>query len=483
MSVRTHVSHSPQPSSDDRDFDLNIEQVLEGWTVSHAIREIIANALDERALSATSPVEITRTERGTWRIRDFGRGLRHTHLTQNENPEKLAREREVIGRFGVGLKDALAVLDRRQIGVVLRSRFGEITLVHRAKAGFADVTTLHARVRKSSTPKMIGTEVVVTGVSDAEMATAKEYFLQFSRDRVLETTKVGQILERRSGAAARIYVKGLVVADEPDFAFSYNITALTQPMRKALNRERTHVGRTAYSDRVKAMLLAAESAAVAEVLVRDLVHLADGTASEEIRSWSDVGLRACQILNAARPVVFVTAEQLVRDKEMVDRARQDGREVITVPNTIAAKLLNATDAAGRPLQSLEVFAAQWSASVEYCFVEEAQLSAAEQAIFRRWREIAALDGGIPKYVRAIKVSETMRPSVREGLNPDGLWEPAEARVVIHRPVLANLARFAGVLLHELAHARTGYDDVSREFESALTDTIGQVSARALGTRN
>ena len=34
-----------------REFDLNIERVLENWTVAHALREVIANALDEQALA------------------------------------------------------------------------------------------------------------------------------------------------------------------------------------------------------------------------------------------------------------------------------------------------------------------------------------------------------------------------------------------------------------------------------------------------
>lgn len=34
-----------------RQFDLNIERVLEHWTVAHALREVIANALDEQALT------------------------------------------------------------------------------------------------------------------------------------------------------------------------------------------------------------------------------------------------------------------------------------------------------------------------------------------------------------------------------------------------------------------------------------------------
>src|ERR1700716_3925228 len=130
----------------ERDFDLNIEKVLEGWTVSHAIRELIANALDEQALSGTDEIEIASAGDRTWQIRDFGRGLQHTHLTQNENAEKRQREPEVMGRFGVGLKDALAVLDRRGVSVTIRSAHCEISLVHRSKSGFSDVTTLHARI-------------------------------------------------------------------------------------------------------------------------------------------------------------------------------------------------------------------------------------------------------------------------------------------------------------------------------------------------
>ena len=41
-----------------REFDLNIEKVLENWTVAHAIREIIANALDEQVLTGTKDIEI-----------------------------------------------------------------------------------------------------------------------------------------------------------------------------------------------------------------------------------------------------------------------------------------------------------------------------------------------------------------------------------------------------------------------------------------
>ena len=43
-------------------FDLNMEEVLENWEVFHAIREIIANALDEQLITGTQKIEIYQTD-------------------------------------------------------------------------------------------------------------------------------------------------------------------------------------------------------------------------------------------------------------------------------------------------------------------------------------------------------------------------------------------------------------------------------------
>lgn len=58
-----------------REFDLNIEKILENWEVYHAIREIIANALDEQTITQTSSIKIEQTPDGWWHIIDYGRGL------------------------------------------------------------------------------------------------------------------------------------------------------------------------------------------------------------------------------------------------------------------------------------------------------------------------------------------------------------------------------------------------------------------------
>ena len=53
-----------------RYFDLNIQRVLEHWSVSEALREVIANALDEQALTRTADVEIVASADAVWHIRD-----------------------------------------------------------------------------------------------------------------------------------------------------------------------------------------------------------------------------------------------------------------------------------------------------------------------------------------------------------------------------------------------------------------------------
>jgi len=459
----------------ERRFDLNIEKILEGWETRHAVREIIANALDEQVLANSKDVEISKDRNSVWHIRDFGRGLKYEHLTQNENQEKLKNPSRVIGKFGVGLKDALATLNRHKIKVLIRSKHGDITLGQTAKHGFPDVVTLHALVNPPAELAFVGTDVVLEGVADADVAAAKSFFLKFSNQAVLEETSYGQILETAVGRKSRIYVTGMLIAEEENFAFSYNITSLTASMRKALNRERTNVGRTAYTDRVKQMLLASNADAVADTLANDLQKLEVGTNHDEVK-WMDVAVHACQILNASKKVVFVTANDLSAFRDAIDHAQSDGMKIVTVPENIKNALRGITDLRGNPVRDLSVYQKEWAQSFEFKFVAPARLTTSERKVFDQRNEIASLIGGLPKNVKNVKISETMRPDFVTGFITKGLWDGASNSIIILRKQLGSLPDFAGTLLHEIAHAKTGYEDVSREFENALTEMLGEVAA-------
>jgi hypothetical protein len=325
---------------------------------------------------------------------------------------------------------------------------------------------------------MLGTRIVLRGLDDTQMAKAKGFFLRFSDEDTLEETRVGEVLKRKAHKPARVYVAGLLVAEEENFAFSYNITSLTEPMRRALNRERTNVGRTAYADRVKQMLLQATSGNVAEVLAQQLVALQEGSGSDEVR-WKEVTLHAVRILNATGHYLFVTASQLSFNASTVDHARADGMRVITIPDNIQEEVATLTDLSGEPIRDIRRYETEWNNSFVFDFVEPDQLSTRERAVFDRTFDIAALAGGLPKHVKGVRISSTMRADFATGKDALGLWDPQTSSIVLRRDQVANLSSFAGTLLHEIVHAKTGYDDVTRDFELALTQLIGVAAAEAL----
>jgi len=459
-------------------FDLNIEKVLEDWGVHHALREVIANALDERALTSTIDVAIKKDKTGRWHVRDYGRGLKHEHLTQKEDPEKQSRPDVVIGKFGVGLKDALATFDRHKIKVLIRSRHNDITTGKFGKHGFDNLRTLHAVISPPSDPTMLGTEFVFQGVKDADMAAAKEFFLQFSGDKPIETTQYGQVLDKGKSKVARIYITGLRVAEEERFLCSYNITAVNTAIRKALNRERTNVGRTAYVGRVKDILLDCKTQPIAQLLVNDLKNFQAGTTHDEL-TWIDVQVHACKLLNAAGNVIFLTPGELIEAKDMVDKAIKDGHQVITIPESVKDKIRGDTDYEGSPIRELATYTTQWNASFKFEFIKEKDLTKQEREVFKQTDAVFKRIGGRPKIIKDILISRTMRTETYNHREALGIWEPDTRRIIIKRDQLKHVQQYAGTLLHETAHALSGASDISEEFETALTNLLGTLAKNTL----
>lgn len=457
-------------------FDLNIDRVLENWDAFHAIREIIANALDEQALTNTQEIVISRDSDGHWRIRDYGRGLRHEHFTMNENQEKLEHP-GLIGKFGVGLKDALATFDRLDIEARIRSKFCDVSFDRSEKHDFSDVITLHACISDPSDPTFVGTEFIFKNCSDDDIEKAKRLFLRFSGEETLEKTQYGEVL-RNAGSPSYIYINGIRVAEEENFLFSYNITSLTAAIKKALNRERTNVGRSAYSDRVKSILLASSSEVVARALVDDLSNFGSGMLHDEMK-WTDVSVHASKITNTSGNVLFLTDEEIMNAPRFIEEARASGRQIITIPSTVKEKLSGQVDTEGNAIQDLGNFVSEWNDSFEFKFVSTEKLAPTERSIFDMTNRIAGLVGGLPPKVQAVKISETMRPETGSFSETRGLWTGSE--IIVKRSELTSVESYAATLLHEIGHARSGETDITSGFEQELTSLLGMVATRALRT--
>lgn len=460
-------------------FDLNIEKILENWETSHAVRELIANALDEQVLTKTKEVEITKNG-NSWLIRDFGRGVQYTHLTQNENQEKL-NSAHVIGKFGIGLKDALATFDRKNITVIARSKHSQITIAKSEKEGFKDIVTLHAIIQDPIDPNFIGTEFELIGATDKDIEDAKNLFLKFSGERIIETNKQGQVVEKK-GKHGNIYINGVKVAEEENFLFSYNITVINAAIKKALNRERTNVGRTAYTDSVKKILLASESKDVAKILATDLPNINIGTAHDEL-TWIDVQEHSVKILNQQGKFLFVTSFEAMQHPDMIDQARNSGHEIITIPENLKYKIQGSTDLSGNPIVDIGQFVSNYNDSFDFTFVDPDKLTDKEKAVFSLTPKIVQLFGGQPQKVKSIRISSTMRKDFFADVETLGCWDDKTSSIVLARKTLKSIEDYAGTLIHELIHAKTGQNDVTRAFESSLTETIGELCKHILENKH
>ncbi|ELZ08330.1 hypothetical protein C479_13363 [Halovivax asiaticus JCM 14624] len=458
-----------------RKFDLNMEEVLEAWGVADAAREVIANALDEQALTETSEVEIYEDDQGRWHIRDNGRGLRHEHLTQNEDEEKLNNPDKVIGKFGVGLKDALATFYRNGVDVTIHSKHETITVEKAPKADFEDIETLHGLIYPPERD-IDGTDVVLDGITESQIDQAKSNFLRFTDDELLEETKFGEVYASPAGEDSRIYVTGLKVATEENFLFSYNITKTTKQVRDALNRERSNVGRTAYSSRVKDILRECETTEVAQRLVDDFENFTDGTTHDEV-NWKPIRLHAVKLLNERDDVVFATVDELHSNADLLNHARRDGYRVVTVPENIRNEIQDERDSEGNRLRDVGTYLEEYNESFEYDWVPEDEMTEDEREVWNCRDDILDLLNNPP--VEKIRVSETIRMTER-GEMANGVWDGNEQRIVIRRQQLNSVRDFASTLLHEVAHPRSGgAPDLSKPFEDALTGLLGEVAEAAI----
>lgn len=455
-------------------FDLNIEKVLEHWETKHAIREVIANALDEQLLTKSKDITIHKRN-GSWIIRDYGRGIQSSHFTQNENKEKLMSP-NLIGKFGVGLKDALAVFYRKNINVSINSKYAHITTQMSNKVGF-NIQTLHAVFSEPLNAQMQGTEFVIEGVSDDDINGAKAMFLKFAEyNTPLEINKYGEVY-KKSGHIANIYINGVLVANEDNFMFSYNITNISAQVKKSLNRERTNVGRTAYSDAVKNILKNCKSKTVLLMLVDDIENIMRGTNSDE-SGWVDVASYAVKTLNKTNEVVFMTPSQRsALTNEQVEVLQQSGKKTVLIPDNVYTKVSN-------NINTFDDVYKEYESSFEYDFIAYKNLDENEKRVFDAQSivfDFLKNDAGYSQIKKIpIKISHTIRID-GFGNTTLGLYDAAKNIIVIKKSTLSSKATFLGILAHELIHFATAYGDNCRDFENELTNIIGILFAKHISS--
>ena len=457
-----------------RTFDLNIETVLENWTVADAVREIIANAEDETIINNYKPVEIYKYKDNKWHIKDYGRGLKYVHFTQNESVEKLSRK-DLIFKFGVGLKDALATFHRHNVIVTIKTEDSIIKTIMTSKHGFDDVETLHAEILEVDNIDIVGTDFILENCSDEEMEKAKSNFIRYTNSELLQVTKYGEVYKKsKHNEKSNIYVNGMKIAQEDNFIFHYNITNINASIKKALNRERTNVGRTAYTDRVKQILLNSSNENVLNVMMDELRKISYGDNCDEV-AWLDVATHMAKQVNKNGNVVFLSQGSCISE-DIKNTIESEGKRIIYIPENISSKFEDMKDDDGNNMETLSSFMKSYEEKFEFDFVDYKELDEQEKKVYDLCESIAK-ELGFADILSKIKISNTMHKSIGQEIL--GICDHYSDRIIIKRSQLKNSEKFLGTLVHEVIHYKTYSLDCTREFENELTKIIGILSNKLI----
>jgi hypothetical protein len=229
-------------------------------------------------------------------------------------------------------------------------------------------------------------------------------------------------------------------------------------------------------------LLASKEQEVAEILAKDLTNINEGTAHDEL-TWIDVQEHSVKILNQKGKYLFITSIEAMQHPDMIDHAKSSGHEVITIPENLKAKIQGETDMIGNPIIDIGQFVENYNDSFEYNFIDPEKLTDKEQSVYKHTDEILDIFGKKPNKVKHIKISSTMRKDFFQEEETVGCWDEKTSSIVLARKTLKLLSGYSGTLVHELIHAKTGYRDVTREFENSLTEKIGDLYCQLVATHN
>lgn len=220
-------------------FDLNIgENVLEHMNTEDAIRELISNALDEHKLKNIQENIKIFKDNNNWIIKDLGDGITGKNFICDINKEKQKRC-DMIGMFGYGLKDAIAVLRNNKIDIKIITKKNVFIPSMKEKHG-TDEKTLHVDVLPNyeKINENCGTEIIMLNLEDSDMNKAKNKFVQFLDIKYLYNDDIVKIFKRDDEQS--VFINGVEVYNNTDYNISYDIN-LNEEIKKALNRDRKSV--------------------------------------------------------------------------------------------------------------------------------------------------------------------------------------------------------------------------------------------------
>jgi hypothetical protein len=307
-------------------LDLNIEKVLEDWSVVDALREFVSNALDEHTICKINTLPKIELDENVLSITDNGRGIKLGDFVIKANDEK--KLDTTIGQYGYGLKDAIAYLESNKHTVTIDTKGYLFRFSIDDKHGTKGIKSYHCFYSNSN--RQSGTKISVTNITTEDYDCLIALFLQYQKITPIFECNYGDVYIPDKSSGPVIYVQGLLVDHQSEFEFSYNIKIKDSKLRKAMNRERKSLSKSAYSDRVKFLLKKADGALLDRMISlyenQDKIKLKADLSYSEVKVYIEAKMKL-----AGKEIVNVTKKDLVKHHDVISNIELRGGKINIIP--------------------------------------------------------------------------------------------------------------------------------------------------------
>lgn len=317
-------------------MNLNIgSKINSHLSIPDALKELISNALDANKLAGTKKnISFKKTEDDKYELQDYGHGITDEAFIYEENDDK-RNNKNIIGNFGFGLKDACGIIFSHGIEFEIQTKKHLYVPEMRIADGHKK-RTLHFRVTKndSGEPKC-GTRFTFYNLKHNDFKKAKSMFRQFNKKLVelIDSSYLDVTVLKNVSKEQNIYVAGVSVHTGTDFKFSYDITN-DEEIRKLTNRDRKSLDCNSIFKKIKKFWTKVEIDIDNKDLVSSLIScLKENTIPNDIDTIGALR-NIIRQLNDTDKYVFIDKDM---EKDIKKKIKNDGFIAITIGKSILSK--------------------------------------------------------------------------------------------------------------------------------------------------
>jgi hypothetical protein len=408
---------------------------VSGWTMVHALREIIQEMVDaRRKFGCRGGLKYSRRRMVAW---DAGPGLKRSDLALGRSGKK--GDEKLIGQFGEGLKLAALVAARNGREMVVET-VGFTARPFIARDPALECEVLAFQLRPNSREK--GTRITV-GAAEEEFVEARSMFLELGP----KPKRPAVFLP-----GGKIFVNGCLAAERGDLLFSYNLSDPAKPLQ---NRDRSALDEYALRPLVAQALGGLTNADFITALLRSVrggqryEHQVSFLPEKAVRTW----------------------RRSLREVFGPKACLADGTEADREAERMGYALIR------RHPYSWESFFASFGIvhssdlvrNRTACRAKAVKLDPRERRVLSWARRLVKRHLADPGKVKV--AGELSMLCGRAASDALGLWDPAAGVIWVKREALSDPKTALGTLFHETLHKVSGATDCTANFEQAWEDLV------------